>query len=192
MLILTKVDNVGNSSGTRLLQTISDLLPENHNLQEHQGDSPARASQTGSPSLLMHFANTAVLDNLVDAYFLWYNCSYPILHETTFRDKYRSRQQIHPRSSWHLLFYLVLAIGHWVSTGGSPLSQCSYYMAARSRMSMRMLESGSLVAVEAFLLMVCFSDLYGTISDESRVTTCKSETGRIQDTTTSALRLEWR
>ncbi|BCS24456.1 uncharacterized protein APUU_40900A [Aspergillus puulaauensis] len=144
---------LGNSSGTRLLQTISDLLPENHNLQEHQGESPARASQMGSPSLLMHFANTAVLDNLIDAYFQWYNCSYPILHESTFRDKYRSRQQIHPRSSWHLIFYLVLAIGHWVSTGGSPLSQCSYYMAARSRISMRMLESGSLVAVQAFLLM---------------------------------------
>ncbi|KAL4908300.1 hypothetical protein BDW74DRAFT_166070 [Aspergillus multicolor] len=146
---------LGNSSGTRLLQTISDLLPENTNLSQHQqqGRSPARASQTGSPSLLLHFANTAVLDNLVDAYFLWYNRSYPILHERTFREKYRNRQQIHSRSSWHLIFYLVLAIGHWVSTGCSELNQDSYYMAARSRMSMRMLECGSLVAVQAFLLM---------------------------------------
>ncbi|KAL4821870.1 fungal-specific transcription factor domain-containing protein [Aspergillus spinulosporus] len=144
---------LGNSSGTRLLQTISDLFPENATLDQQQGDSPARVSQTGSPSLLLHFANTAVLDNLVDAYFLWYNRSYPILHESTFREKYRNRQQIPSRSSWHLIFYLVLAIGHWVSTGGSELSQDSYYMAARSRMSMRMLESGSLVAFQAFLLM---------------------------------------
>ncbi|KAL4808291.1 fungal-specific transcription factor domain-containing protein [Aspergillus unguis] len=141
---------LGNSSGTRLLQTISDLLP--NSTLDQQGESP-RASQTGSPSLLVHFANTAVLDNLVDAYFLWYNRSYPILHENTFREKYRNRQQIHARSSWQLIFPLVLAIGHWVSTGGSELSQCSYYMTARSRMSMRMLESGSLTAVQAFLLM---------------------------------------
>ncbi|KAL4965061.1 uncharacterized protein BDV14DRAFT_200327 [Aspergillus stella-maris] len=146
----------GNSSGTRLLQTISDLLPENPNPAQNptvQGESPARASQTGSPSLLVHFANTAVLDNLVDAYFLGYNRSYPILHESTFREKYRNRQQINTRSSWHLLFYIVLAIGNWLSTGGTELSQDNYYMAARSRLSMRMLESGSLVAVQAFLLL---------------------------------------
>lgn len=152
-----KLTKLGNSSGTRLLQTISDLLPESNTLD--QVESPARASQIGSPSLLVHFANTAVVDHLVDAYFLSYNRSYPILHESTFREKYRNRQQIHSRSSWHLIFYLVLAIGHWISTGGTELSQCSYYMAARSRMSMRMLESGSLVAVQAFLMMVGISSL---------------------------------
>ncbi|KAL3470011.1 fungal-specific transcription factor domain-containing protein [Aspergillus californicus] len=148
---MTDSGYLGNSSGTSLLETISDLLPEDSSTHDHR--HPERVSQTGSPSLLIHFANTAVLDNLVDAYFLWYNRSYPILHEETFREKYRNRHQIHARSNWHLIFHLVLAIGHWTTTGGSELDQCRYYMAARSHMSMRMLESGNLLAVQAFLLM---------------------------------------
>jgi transcriptional regulatory protein GAL4 len=49
----------------------------------------------------------------------------------------------------------VLAIGHWTLTEDSEAEQSRYYTAARSRMSMRMLESGNLLTVQAFLLMVC-------------------------------------
>jgi transcriptional regulatory protein GAL4 len=142
----------GNSSGTTLLRTISDLIPEK---PEH---SPANTDQTGvSPSLSINLANTATLDSLIDAYFMWYNPSYPVLHEKTFREKHQNRKQIHPRSSWHPIFFLVLAIGHWILAEGSEAepSPSGYYTAARSRMSMRMLESGTLQNVQAFLLMVC-------------------------------------
>lgn len=102
----------------------------------------------------MNFGNAATFDNLIDAYFTWYNPSYPILHEKTFREKYQSRHQIHARSSWHPIFFLVLAIGDWILAGSSEAEQSRYYTAARSRMSMRMLESGTMLNVQAFLLMV--------------------------------------
>ncbi|KAJ5123213.1 hypothetical protein N7448_009310 [Penicillium atrosanguineum] len=152
----TESGYLGSSSGTTILRTISDLIPEKSNLRIDQQEqpSPANTNRTGaSPSLSVHLANTATLEGLIDAYFSWYNPSYPILHEKTFREKYQNRQQIHPRSSWHPLFFLVMAIGHWILTEGSEAEQSGYYTAARSRMSMRMLESGTLLNVQAFLLM---------------------------------------
>ena len=139
------------------MRTVSDLLPEHpspHTARREQ-TSPTNTGQTESPMLLSeHLTNTFLLDSLVDTYFTRYNSSYPILHEHTFRQKYQSRRLIHAHSSWHLVFYLVLAVGDWILNGGSDTEQSRYYMAARSRMSMRLLESGTLLTVQAFLLMV--------------------------------------
>ncbi|PWY78358.1 hypothetical protein BO70DRAFT_430256 [Aspergillus heteromorphus CBS 117.55] len=136
---------LGTSSGSSLLRNISDLLPE-----QHASRGPVR--QTESPRLLTDPSHAAVLDSLVDAYFISFNTWYPILHESTFRRKYQNRQHIAGSSIWHMIVYLVLAIGDWILTGGSKIEQSTYYMAARSRMSMHMLESGSLLTVQAFLL----------------------------------------
>ncbi|OOF99027.1 hypothetical protein ASPCADRAFT_204693 [Aspergillus carbonarius ITEM 5010] len=145
---------LGNSSGSYILQTISDLLPERTTPQAARRERlPGDSHQTGSPSLSAELGNTALVDGLIDAYFMCYNSSFPILHERTFRAKYRNRHHIQASSTWHMIFYLVLAIGDWTLSGGSKVEQSKYYMAARSRMSIHLLESGSLLTVQAFLLM---------------------------------------
>ncbi|KAJ5997832.1 hypothetical protein N7522_009492 [Penicillium canescens] len=147
---------LGNSSGSNILRTISDLLPVKslRSRASQQGQSsPADTNHTGSPTMPINLADTTTMNGLIDAYFMWYNPSYPIIHEKTFREEYQNRHHIHPRSSWHSIFFLVLAIGHWTLTEDSEAEQSRYYTAARSRMSMRMLESGNLLTVQAFLLM---------------------------------------
>jgi transcriptional regulatory protein GAL4 len=117
----------------------------------------------------VNLADTTTINGLIDAYFMWYNPSYPIIHERNFRDEYQNRHHIHPRSSWHSLFFLVLAIGHWTLTEESEPEKSNYYTAARSRLSMRMLESGNILNVQAFLLMVCsemrLDYLTGSVAD---------------------------
>ena len=139
------------------MRTVSDLLPEHpspHTARREQA-SPTNTGQVERLMLLSEdLSNTVLLDSLVDTYFTKYNSSYPILHEHTFRQKYQNRHLNHEHSSWNLVFYLVLAIGDWILNGGSDTEQSKYYMAARSRMSMRLLESGTLLTVQAFLLMV--------------------------------------
>ncbi|CAG7974405.1 unnamed protein product [Penicillium salamii] len=145
---------LGNTSGSSLLRSISDLIPHKHSKSRRGHDEQSSLAETasmGSPSVPVNLADTATINSLIDAYFTWYHPSYPILHEKTFRHEYEHRQQIHPRSTWHSIFFLVLAIGHWTVT--EDAEQSHYYTAARSRMSMRMLESGTLLAVQAFLLM---------------------------------------
>ncbi|KAJ5579747.1 uncharacterized protein N7459_005732 [Penicillium hispanicum] len=151
----TESGYLGDSAGTAILRTISELIPADTSSpnDQHENASPTNTNQTRSPALLINFANVAALDGLVDAYFMWYNPSYPVLHERTFREKYQIRHQIHPASSWHPMFFLVFAIGHWILTEDSEAEQSVYYTAARSRMSMRMLESGTLLNVQVFLLM---------------------------------------
>ena len=154
---------LGSSSGSSLLETISALLPlasdataaEGPKLQQSpSGPKNSRLSQRTSISMLGgNLAFQAEMGRLIDAYFIFYNISYPILHERTFRDIYKTRASISAKSSWHLVFYMVLAIGHWVLSTKAGYSESTYYSAARSRLSTRMLESGTLGSVQAFLLM---------------------------------------
>ncbi|KAL4882743.1 fungal-specific transcription factor domain-containing protein [Aspergillus karnatakaensis] len=146
---------LGTSSGSTLLRTITGSLPESTSLdaEERRFGLRTAAHELGSPSFAEHMNNTIVLDGLVDAYFRYYHPSYPILHERTFRRRYNTRRQNCPHTDWHPIFYLVLAIGEWLLGVDSGPEQSKHYNAARSRMSMRMLESGSLLTVQTFLLM---------------------------------------
>ncbi|KAL2844288.1 fungal-specific transcription factor domain-containing protein [Aspergillus pseudodeflectus] len=146
---------LGTSSGSNILRAISSLLPEpaDPDTTHQVSTSTANVPQLETHPAIEQLNNTIVLDTLIDAYFLHYHPSYPILHESIFRQKYHSRREVRMQPSWHPIFYLVLAIGDWIVNGGSGAEQPGYYAAARSRMSMRMLESGNLLTVQAFLLM---------------------------------------
>lgn len=154
---------LGSSSGSSLLETISALLPPTSS--DNAAESPRLCpplSGLGS-SQLPSSARSLMAENnlgfqtkvtlLIDAYFIFYNTSYPILHERTFRDIHKTHASVPGKSSWHLVFYMVLAIGHWVLSTEPDYKESSYYLAARSRLSTRMLESGTLGSVQAFLLM---------------------------------------
>lgn len=148
--------SIGNSAGSSILRAVPGLVPERSGLETNLQTqmSPATPSQIPDPSFSAHLGTSAVLDGLINAYFTHYNTSYPILHEGTFRQRYHDRHQLQARSTWHPIFYIVLAIGNWILGGTSVSGQCQYYSAARSRMSMHLLESGTLLTVQAFLLIV--------------------------------------
>ena len=79
---------------------------------------------------------------------------------------------------------------------GSEAESSGYYTAARSRMSMRMLESGTLLNVQAFLLMVYFLPLrviyyLVMLLTILRATTSRNEIDRTQDTTSLELHIGW-
>ncbi|UCK58085.1 hypothetical protein AFCA_000954 [Aspergillus flavus] len=146
---------LGSSAGSSILRTVPGLIPEHSGLETNRRTQVSRGDLNQSPDLLLsaHLGTSAVLDGLVNAYFTYYNTSYPILHESTFRQQYQNRHRLQDRSSWHPIFYTVLAIGNWILGGTSGSRECQYYSAARSRMSMHMLESGTLLTVQAFLLI---------------------------------------
>lgn len=122
---------------------------------------PQIAEQQSSPtsvtSLKHDKVNLLINDEtgqLVDTYFLCYNASYPILHEKTFREKIASvniSSSLH--SSWQVIYYMVLAIGHWIAHPEPDYTQTGYYQVAKSKLSFAMLESGSIEMIQAFLLL---------------------------------------
>jgi transcriptional regulatory protein GAL4 len=116
----------------------------------------SRASQeslhNAGTSFIYGLNTSAVEEQLVSLYFTGYNVSYPIIHERTFRDQWSRRSQIAANSHWHIIYYMVLAIGEWIG-GFSSDATSIYYEAARSRLRIEVLESGSVSIVQAFLLM---------------------------------------
>ena len=53
---------------------------------------------------------------------------------------------------WHVIYYMVLAIGEWVS-GHATEHQSLYYEAVRARLNFDILESGNMGVVQALLLL---------------------------------------
>ncbi|KAI7489953.1 hypothetical protein KC351_g969 [Hortaea werneckii] len=154
---------LGNSSGHSLLQSVSSALPPNSEsleprrptesqlLTETQHE-PAEGADGAANVYCAGFSTTVIQDHFISTYFRCYNTSYPVLHEGTFRERYNVRRTIPPSSSWHMIYYMVLAIGEWLS-GSCGDDQSLYYEAARSRFKVETLESGNIYTVQACLLM---------------------------------------
>ncbi|KXJ90286.1 fungal-specific transcription factor domain-domain-containing protein, partial [Microdochium bolleyi] len=139
---------LGSSSGSQLVREIAPLLPQLPESPTRTASSPSWTAESAS------FTTTpAVQSRLVDAYFLYYNSCYPILHEKTFRDQLARQHELPPTAAWHILCCMVFAIGHWISTTNMSGDLSPYYAAARSRLSVQVLESGTIETVQAFLLM---------------------------------------
>ncbi|KAF9776822.1 hypothetical protein IL306_004940 [Fusarium sp. DS 682] len=147
---------LGSSSGATLLQEIASMLPElaaSNSPANSHGKSPNRTHKSKASLDPPTLYNESLTSYLIDAYFLFYNVSYPILHERTFRQKAAARGLRKGKSSWNIIYYLVLAIGHWISTSDKHHAGSRFYTAARNSLSIHMLESGTLETVQALLLM---------------------------------------
>lgn len=148
---------IGSSSASSILQSISAMLPHSgspgsQDSRRTPGSIRVKSVSAPDPKTNAYLAKAAVTGRLIDAYFLFYNSSYPILHERTFRERFEKHGKIKPASSYTAILHMVLAIGNWVLGEEGPDSP--YYGAARSWLSAQALESGTLGAVQAFLLMV--------------------------------------
>lgn len=137
------LEEIGRSFVT--LPTANSLSSPERQVQLRNVPSPE------SPRLLL----SQVASQLIDAYFERYNTCYPVIREETFRDKLNARKAHGSLQSspWRVLYYMILTIGHWVSSTETEHAHAPYYSAARSGLSLHMLESGKMEAIQAFLLM---------------------------------------
>lgn len=149
--------DVGSSSGSQILEQIRSAVPD---ISRDGTEIPAHNTLFNGPEARLPpleslgLPQAHITNQLVDSYFLLYNTSYPIIHEKSFRDKVARCQHLKPvHSSWRVVYYMVLAIGHWASVPEAYHAQSTYYEAAKANVSMQMLESGTYETVQAFLLM---------------------------------------
>lgn len=93
------------------------------------------------------------LEPFVDAYFRLYHCSYPIVHEATFRAQF---MEIIPRPSgnaWHVLLFVISALGVFTSATQPTDIDFALFDAAKERLSIDVLETGNIVLVQALTLI---------------------------------------
>ncbi|KAI1269945.1 fungal-specific transcription factor domain-containing protein [Xylariaceae sp. FL1019] len=146
---------LGGSAGSHLLEEIASAISINgkqRRASEGQPRRPSTKSTSDAPfDQFIELSTTA--RRLIDNYFLHYNSCYPILHEKSFRESIEDPRLRHSAAPWRVVFYMVLAIGDWVSAPESKSTLSPYYHAARSCLSFQTLESGTTETVQAFLLM---------------------------------------
>ncbi|KAK8226151.1 Zn(II)2Cys6 transcription factor [Phyllosticta capitalensis] len=135
---------LGIASGTNFLH-----LTELSQLA-HPSNGDSRASPA-PPTLQMPLPSQ--LDQYLDDYFALYHPSYPIIHEPTFRAEY---MEVVPRPSdslWHVLLYVVSALGA-CSSGNAPLgTHVTLFEFAKSRLTIDILETGNMLLVQILALM---------------------------------------
>ncbi|KAI0156569.1 fungal-specific transcription factor domain-containing protein [Xylariaceae sp. FL1272] len=145
---------LGGSAGSHLLEEIASAISIHGKQRRASEGQPRRPPKLTSEAPFDQFVElSTTARRLIDKYFLIYNSCYPILHEKTFRESIEDPRLRHSTAPWRVVFYMVLAIGEWVSAPESNSALSPYYHAARSCLSFQMLESGTTETVQAFLLM---------------------------------------
>lgn len=158
----------GRTAGTSILQRVADVLGQSQSSTASPGDTASPASQskvkdvrryssTSLDPLESRLVNLAFVDGLFTHYFAVYNSCYPVIHEPTFREQFRTRTTQPRNRSWTLIVYSVLAFGNWIRAGEDESSneddECQFTAAARGQLSLGILESGSLELVQGLLLL---------------------------------------
>jgi len=137
------------ASGAALLR-ITDTTPKNtvNPLDSNKyigADRPA-------PSISFAVTSLGQLEPFVEAYFSLYHRSYPIIHEATFRAQF---MEVIPRPSgntWQVLLFVIAAVGAFTTSTQPSDVDLGLFEAAKARMSIDMLETGSLLLVQALVL----------------------------------------
>lgn len=98
--------------------------------------------------------NRHISDAMIDAYFMRYHLSYPIIHEATFRAQYAEVIPQPHGKCWQILAYTIAAIGVYTSsdTASNDLD-LELFTQARSMLSFDHLELGNLTLVQALTLI---------------------------------------
>lgn len=139
---------MGPASGAALLRMADDNSGD-----INADDSSQMPSAVTTPPILPALYTLAQLEPFIDAYFATYHVSYPIVHEPTFRAQF---MEIIPRPngpSWHVLLYIVSAIGCFAASEVASDADVGLFAAAKQRMSIDMLETGNLTLVQALVLI---------------------------------------
>ncbi|OQE09014.1 hypothetical protein PENFLA_c116G07964 [Penicillium flavigenum] len=92
------------------------------------------------------------LEPFIDAYFSLYHCSYPIIHEATFRAQFMEVIPRPAKPTWQVLLYVVAALGAFTAAVTPTDVDIALFKAAKARLTIDVLETGNLTLVQALTL----------------------------------------
>lgn len=100
-----------------------------------------------------YLASKLISDTMVDAFFKFYNSSYPMIHEPTYRAQYEGIIPRPREDCWELLHNSILALGCWCINHENNNSDLIFYQQARNKLTSSILETGNLTLVQALTLL---------------------------------------
>lgn len=155
LIIIKKKKNscilLGSASGSALLRLTDARSADGIGVYER--DAQIEYRRQSNMSIPFALTSMSQLEPFVDSYFRLYHCSYPIVHEATFRAQF---MEIIPRPSgnaWQVLLFVISAIGAFTTACQPTDIDYALFDAAKTRLSIDVLETGNLVLVQALTLI---------------------------------------
>lgn len=143
---------LGVASGAALLRMAETR--SNNGIDPYGSDRDAENSAPPrSSSIPFALKSFSQLEPFIDAYFRLYHCSYPIVHEATFRAQF---MEVIPRPSsnaWQVLLFAVATLGAFTAATQPTDVDIGLFEAAKARLSIDMLETGNMILVQALTLL---------------------------------------
>ncbi|AJW01654.1 Gal4p [Saccharomyces cerevisiae YJM1385] len=98
-------------------------------------------------------ASRSTTSRLLQSYLNNFHPYCPIVHSPTLMMLYNNQIEIASKDQWQILFNCILAIGAWCVEGGSTDIDVFYYQNAKSHLTSKVFESGSIILVTALHLL---------------------------------------
>lgn len=152
MASLTESTNrgyMGAASGAAMIRLTNDTEEPGTEVGYSRNDDDRAQAITISHTLYA----PSQLEPFIDEYFRTYHISYPIVHEATFRAQF---MEIIPKptdKAWQALLHIIAALGAFGSSVTTPQVDEGLFDAAKARLSIDMLETGTLTLVQALTLI---------------------------------------
>ena len=141
----------GVASGAALLRMTDSRSTEG--VDTYGPDQQAGLASLHRPPVSFALTSLSQLEPFIDAYFQLYHCSYPIVHEATFRAQF---MEVIPRPSnntWQVLLFVMAALGAFTTATQPTDIDVGLFEAAKTRLSIDVLETGNLLLVQALTLI---------------------------------------
>ena len=144
-------DTTGVASGAALLRMTDSRSTEG--VDTYGRDQQAGLANLQRPPDSFAITSLSQLEPFIDAYFQLYHCSYPIVHEATFRAQF---MEVIPRPSnnaWQVLLFVMAALGAFTTATQPTDIDVGLFESAKARLSIDVLETGNLLLVQALTLI---------------------------------------
>ncbi|OBT58323.1 hypothetical protein VE04_00742 [Pseudogymnoascus sp. 24MN13] len=109
-----------------------------------------------SGAALLRQILSALVGNLIDAFFSFYHPTFPIVHEPTFRAQYDGTLPRPDKENWNTLANILAALGSFASSNCSDATDLPIFQAAQKSLFADNLEVGNLTLVQAFGLSATY------------------------------------
>jgi transcriptional regulatory protein GAL4 len=96
------------------------------------------------------------VENMFDAFFMFYHPTFPIIHEPTFRAQYANVLPRHDNEKWVMLANIVAALGSFASSNSADATDVSIFQEAQKSLFADNLEVGNMALVQAFALSATY------------------------------------
>ncbi|KAF4461442.1 Regulatory GAL4 [Fusarium albosuccineum] len=151
----------GAASGSALLRQILSARPDGEEVDAdvalHEIESLFQQHSDHSQWFRSQAMLTRVaVENLIDAFFVFYHPTMPIVHEPTFRAQYAGTLPCANKGHWNTLANILAALGSFASSNVADATDLPIFQAAQKCLFSNYLEVGNLTLVQAFGLSATY------------------------------------